>query len=59
MMDGLPLLPAILLDILGSAANIVFSFLAWRYAQPIMQRHRAYQEQGGRFLHAWPEGGLA
>ena len=37
-MDGLPLLPAILLDILGSAANIVFSFLAWRYARLLSRR---------------------
>ncbi len=31
-MNGLPLLPAILVDILGSSANIVFSFLACWYA---------------------------
>ncbi len=37
-MDGLPLLPAIFLDILGSAANIAFSFLAWRYARLLTRR---------------------
>ncbi|MBE0584507.1 MAG: PAS domain S-box protein, partial [Desulfofustis sp.] len=38
-MDGLPLLPAILLDILGSAANIIFSFLALRYAQLLSRKY--------------------
>jgi SAM-dependent methyltransferase len=28
--------------------------LAWAYAQPIMQRHRWFQEQGGRFLVPLP-----
>ena len=38
MMDGFPLFPAILIDILGSAANIAFSFLAWRYARLLSRR---------------------
>ena len=37
-MNGLPLLPAITIDIIGSAANIVFSFLAWRYALLLAKR---------------------
>jgi PAS domain S-box-containing protein len=37
-MTGLPLLPAIAIDIIGSAANIVFSFLAWRYAFLLAKR---------------------
>jgi PAS domain S-box-containing protein len=37
-MDGLSLLPAILLDIVGSAANIVFSFLALRYAHLLSRK---------------------
>lgn len=37
-MDGLSLMPAILLDILGSAANIIFAFLAWRYARLLSKR---------------------
>ena len=52
----LPVLPS---SALYSEKPDYVLILAWRYAQPIMQRHRAYQEQGGRFLHAWPEGGLA
>jgi two-component system NtrC family sensor kinase len=31
-MSGFPMLPAILVDIIGSAANIIFSFLALWYA---------------------------
>lgn len=31
-MSGLPLLPTIIVDIAGSAANIIFAFLAMRYA---------------------------
>ena len=38
MMDGLPLFPAILLDILGSAAMSVFAFLAMRYARLLSKR---------------------
>jgi len=38
-MNGLPLLPAIIVDIFGSAANIVFSFLAWRYALLLVKRN--------------------
>jgi PAS domain S-box-containing protein len=37
-MNGLPLMPAIALDMFGSAANIVFSFLAWRYAHLLSRR---------------------
>jgi two-component system, NtrC family, sensor kinase len=37
-MTGLSLFPAILLDIIGSAANIIFSFLAWRYARLLAKR---------------------
>ncbi len=37
-MNGLPLLPAITIDIIGSAANIIFSFLAWRYALLLAKR---------------------
>ncbi|EKD35867.1 MAG: hypothetical protein ACD_75C01744G0002 [uncultured bacterium] len=37
-MNGIPLLPAIAVDIVGSAANIVFSFLAWRYAYLLAKR---------------------
>lgn len=37
-MSGLPLLPAIIVDIFGSAANIAFSFLAWRYALLLARR---------------------
>ncbi len=37
-MPGLYLFPAILLDIIGSAANIIFSFLAWRYARLLAKR---------------------
>ena len=29
--------------------------LSWRYAEPIMARHRRYAEQGGRFIHVWPD----
>lgn len=38
-MDGLSLLPAIVLDIVGSAANIVFSFLALRYARLLSRKY--------------------
>ena len=31
-MNGLPMLPAIIIDVAGSTANIVFAFLATRYA---------------------------
>ena len=31
-MNGLPMLPAILVDVAGSALNILFSFLATWYA---------------------------
>lgn len=37
-MSGLSLLPAILLDIVGSATNIFLSFLALRYAQLLSRR---------------------
>jgi len=37
-MDGFSLLPAVILDIVGSSANIVFSFLAWRYARLLSRR---------------------
>ncbi len=37
-MAGLPLLPAILLDILGSAAMSIFAFLAMRYAHLLSKR---------------------
>ncbi|MDR3630340.1 MAG: ATP-binding protein [Desulfocapsaceae bacterium] len=37
-MDGILFLPAIALDIVGSSANIVFSFLAWRYARLLSRR---------------------
>ncbi len=37
-MSGIPLLPAIAVDVFGSAANIVFSFLAWRYAYLLARR---------------------
>ena len=29
--------------------------LAWRYAEPIMSRHEAYQRAGGRFILPLPE----
>jgi SAM-dependent methyltransferase len=29
--------------------------LAWVYAEPIMQRHRAYQDRGGRFVLPMPK----
>ncbi|MGB5231206.1 MAG: ATP-binding protein [Desulfoprunum sp.] len=38
MIAGVPLLPAILLDIIGSAANIVLAFLSWRYALLLSRR---------------------
>ena len=38
MIASVPLLPAIFLDIIGSAANIVFAFLAWRYARSLSRR---------------------
>ena len=38
MIEGLSLLPAILIDIIGSAANIGFSFMAWRYAHLLAKR---------------------
>ncbi|MBU1566610.1 MAG: PAS domain S-box protein [Proteobacteria bacterium] len=37
-MNGLSLLPVIALDMIGSAANIIFSFLAWRYAHLLAKR---------------------
>jgi two-component system NtrC family sensor kinase len=37
-MVGVSLFPAIILDIVGSSANIVFSFLAWRYARLLSRR---------------------
>lgn len=37
-MIGLPLLPAIAVDVVGSAANIVFSFLSWRYTYLLAKR---------------------
>ena len=29
--------------------------LAWRYAEPIMSRHAAYRQAGGRFILPLPE----
>ncbi len=29
--------------------------LAWRYAEPIMKKHQAYLQQGGKFILLWPE----
>jgi len=29
--------------------------LAWRYAEPIMERHKAYRANGGRFILPLPE----
>ena len=29
--------------------------LAWRYAEPIMNRHAAYRQAGGRFILPLPE----
>lgn len=37
-MSGLPLLPAIAVDVFGSGANILFSFLAWRYTFLLTRR---------------------
>ncbi len=28
--------------------------VAWRYAEPIMARHKAYLDSGGRFILPWP-----
>ena len=28
--------------------------LAWRYAEPIMAKHRRFIESGGRFIVPWP-----
>ena len=38
MIAGIPLFPAILVDIIGSAANIAFAFLAWRHARSLSRR---------------------
>jgi PAS domain S-box-containing protein len=38
MIAGVPLLPAILVDIIGSAANIAFAFLAWRHARALSRK---------------------
>jgi len=38
MISGIPLFPAIFIDIIGSSANIILSFLAWRYARSLSKR---------------------
>ena len=38
MISGIPLFPAIFIDIIGSSANIILSFLAWRYARSLSKQ---------------------
>ena len=38
-MNSLPFLPIIIVDIVGSTANIIFAFLATRYAWLLTRKH--------------------
>lgn len=48
----LPVLPS---ESLGQRNPDFVIALAWRYIDPIIHRHRAYQAQGGRFVLPLPE----
>lgn len=41
-------------EALGKLKPDYLLILPWRYAAPIMARHRSYAEQGGRFICPWP-----
>lgn len=52
--------PGYHLPVLGSHALYernpdLVMILAWRYAEPIIQRHKAYLDQGGRFIVPLPD----
>jgi SAM-dependent methyltransferase len=48
-------IPVLSSDALYSRRPDDILLLAWRYAQPIMQKHAAYRQAGGRFILPLPE----
>jgi NAD(P)-dependent dehydrogenase (short-subunit alcohol dehydrogenase family) len=50
--DHIPVLPSS--AIYDRKPDYVF-ILAWRYSEPIMNRHQEYIEGGGHFILPWPE----
>ncbi len=49
--DHLPVYPS---DVLYARGADVAAVLAWNYVQPIMTKHQAFSEKGGRFIVPLP-----
>jgi SAM-dependent methyltransferase len=48
-------IPVVAPDALYAQRPDLVVILAWRYAEPIMAKHRRYTEGGGRFVVPWPD----